>query len=164
MPFLPQYNKFMTLMWGIKKNRSFLGSFSPVIFERNKHWTTMSSFECHSLGFPRWLSWERITCSEGDTGDAGSFYGWGRSLEEDMATHSSIFAWRIPRTEKSGRPIGSRRAGHDWSHWAHVHIMGLNRQAVSMWSRQLAFEILSWTSHTQQLLTSIPANLISDPH
>ena len=103
MPFLPQYNKFMTLMWGIKKNRSFLGSFSPVIFERNKHWTTMSSFECHSLGFPRWLSWERITCSEGDTGDAGSFYGWGRSLEEDMATHSSIRARRIPWTKK---PVG----------------------------------------------------------
>ena len=39
----------------------------------------MSSFECHSLRFPRWLSWERITCNAGDAGDVGSFYGWGRS-------------------------------------------------------------------------------------
>ena len=39
----------------------------------------MSSFECHNLGFPKWLSWERITCNAGDTGDAGSLYGWGRS-------------------------------------------------------------------------------------
>ena len=28
--------------------------------------------------------------------------GMGRSLEEEMATHSSIFAWRIPWTEKPG--------------------------------------------------------------
>ena len=28
--------------------------------------------------------------------------GWQYSLEEGMATHSSIFAWRIPWTEKIG--------------------------------------------------------------
>ena len=28
--------------------------------------------------------------------------GWEDPLEEDMATHSSIPAWRIPRTEESG--------------------------------------------------------------
>ena len=31
-------------------------------------------------------------------------------LEEGMATHSSILAWRIPWTEESG---GSQRVGHD---------------------------------------------------
>ena len=32
-----------------------------------------------------------------------------------MATHSSILAWEIPRTEESGRPqsTGSQRVGHD---------------------------------------------------
>ena len=36
-------------------------------------------------------------------------------LEEGMATHSSIFAWRIPWTEEPGGPqyIGSQRVGHD---------------------------------------------------
>ena len=31
-----------------------------------------------------------------------------------MATHSSILAWKIPRTEETGRlqPMGSQRAGH----------------------------------------------------
>ena len=29
--------------------------------------------------------------------------GWEDPLEEGMATHSSILAWRIPRTEKPGR-------------------------------------------------------------
>ena len=38
-------------------------------------------------------------------------------LEKEMATHSSILAWRIPGTEEpSGLPsVGSHRVGHDWS-------------------------------------------------
>ena len=31
------------------------------------------------------------------------FLGWKDPLEEEMATHSSILAWRIPWTEESGR-------------------------------------------------------------
>ena len=36
-------------------------------------------------------------------------------LEEGMATHSSILAWRIPWTEESGGlpSMGSHRVGHD---------------------------------------------------
>ena len=35
--------------------------------------------------------------------------------EEDMATHSSILAWRIPWTEKPGglQSTGSQTVGHD---------------------------------------------------
>jgi len=29
--------------------------------------------------------------------------GWEDPLEEEMAAHSSILAWRIPRTEEPGR-------------------------------------------------------------
>ena len=37
-------------------------------------------------------------------------------LEKEMATHSSILAWRIPWTEEPGRlqSTGSQRVGHDW--------------------------------------------------
>ena len=37
------------------------------------------------------------------------------SLEKGKATHSSILAWRIPRTEKPGRlqSMGSQRVGYD---------------------------------------------------
>ena len=31
------------------------------------------------------------------------FLGWEDSLEKETATHSSILAWRIPRTEEPGR-------------------------------------------------------------
>jgi len=34
--------------------------------------------------------------------DLGSIPGWGRSPGEEMATHSSILAWRIPWTEEPG--------------------------------------------------------------
>ena len=36
-------------------------------------------------------------------------------LEKDMATHSSILAWRIPQTQEPDglQPMGSQRAGHD---------------------------------------------------
>ena len=36
-------------------------------------------------------------------------------LEEGVATHSSILAWRIPRTEEPGglQSTGSQRVGHD---------------------------------------------------
>ena len=36
-------------------------------------------------------------------------------LEEEMATHSSILAWRIPRTEETGwlQSMGSQRIKHD---------------------------------------------------
>ena len=36
-------------------------------------------------------------------------------LEEEIATHSSVFAWRIPWTEEPGRlqSMGSQRVGHD---------------------------------------------------
>ena len=38
-------------------------------------------------------------------------------LEKEMATHSSILAWRLPWTEEPGRLqfMGSQRVGHDWA-------------------------------------------------
>ena len=46
---------------------------------------------------------------------------WEDPLEESMATHCSILAWRIPRTEEPGGPqsIGLQRIGHNWSALAH---------------------------------------------
>ena len=37
------------------------------------------------------------------------------TLEKEMATHSSILAWRIPGMEEHGRlqSMGSQRVGHD---------------------------------------------------
>ena len=47
-------------------------------------------------------------------------------LEEAMATHSSILAWRIPWTEELGglQSIGSQRVRHDWSNLEQQSTMG----------------------------------------
>ena len=41
--------------------------------------------------------------------------GWEDPLEESMATHSSILAWRIPWTEEPGglQSLGLHRVGYD---------------------------------------------------
>ena len=46
-------------------------------------------------------------------------------LEEEMATHSSILAWRIPRNEEPGGlwSIGLQRVRHDCSSWACTHTL-----------------------------------------
>ena len=48
------------------------------------------------------------------------------ALEKEMATHSSVFAWRIPGTgEPGGLPsMGSHRVGHDWSDLAAAAVKG----------------------------------------
>ena len=61
--------------------------------------------------------------------------GWQDPLEKDMATHFSILAWEIPRTEEPGglQSIGSQRVGHDlatkhlfiWLHWVLVDACGI---------------------------------------
>ena len=49
------------------------------------------------------------------------------ALEKEMATHSSVLAWRIPGTgEPGGLPsMGSRRVGHDWSDLAAAAASGI---------------------------------------
>ena len=48
------------------------------------------------------------------------FLGRDDLLEKEIATHSSILAWRIPWTEEPGRlqSMGSHRVRHDWSELA----------------------------------------------
>ena len=45
------------------------------------------------FGIPWWLSGKE---------DVGLIPGWKDPLEKEMATHSSILAWKIPWTEKPG--------------------------------------------------------------
>ena len=44
------------------------------------------------MGFPCGSAGKESTCHVGDL-------GWEDALEKEMATHSSILAWRIPWTE-----------------------------------------------------------------
>ena len=52
---------------------------------------------------------------ESDTTERLHFHFHFHALEKEMATHSSVLAWRIPGTgEPGGLPsVGSHRVGHD---------------------------------------------------
>ena len=54
-------------------------------------------------------------CKEIEENTRGRSLGWEGPLEKEMATHSSIHAWRIPGTQKPGGlpSMGSHRVGHD---------------------------------------------------
>ena len=54
----------------------------------------------------------------GDVRDAVRSLGREDPLEEGMATHSGILAWRIPRTEE----LESQRVGHDGRHLKHTEL------------------------------------------
>ena len=50
-----------------------------------------------------------------NAGDHVQSLGWEDLLEKEMATHSSILAWKIPWTVEPGRlqSMESQRVGHD---------------------------------------------------
>ena len=54
-----------------------------------------------------------------DSGDAVGSLGREEPLEEEMATHSSILAWEMPRTEEPGglQFVGSQR----WTRESRAH-------------------------------------------
>ena len=58
------------------------------------------------MGFP---GGSEVKASACNVGDPGSIPGSGRSHGEQMATHSSVLAWRIPGMEEPG---GLQSTGH----------------------------------------------------
>ena len=58
---------------------------------------------------------KNLPANTGDVRDAGSIPGLEDPLEEGMATHSSILAWRIPWTVEPGglQSLGLQRLGPD---------------------------------------------------
>ena len=58
---------------------------------------------------------KNLPANAGDIRDRVLSLGWENPLEKDVATESSILAWRIPWTEEPGRlwSIGWQGVGHD---------------------------------------------------
>ncbi|CAI9166319.1 unnamed protein product [Rangifer tarandus platyrhynchus] len=108
-------------MWNLGSRESAVKLYMDFLFHRIlapltlavvQDSTILSSPTTMTCRFPGGASGKEPACQ---CRDAGSSPGSGRSLEEDMATYSSIFAWRIPLTEKPGGlwALGLQKAGHD---------------------------------------------------
>ena len=78
---------------------------TPVLLPGKSHgWRSLVG--CSPWG--RW-GWDRLSDF--------TFTFHFHTLEKEMATHSSVLAWRIPGTGEPGGllSVGSHRVGHDWS-------------------------------------------------
>ena len=66
-------------------------------------------------GFPSGSAIKNLPAMQKTQETQVSFLDWEEPLEEGMAPHSSILAWRILWTEETGglQSVGSQRIGHN---------------------------------------------------
>ena len=70
-----------------------------------------------------------------------------RVMEKEMATHSSILAWRNPWTEEPGRlwSVGSQSVGHNWATITHMRVKhDLKRQTFSRFVGKSEYPSPKW--------------------
>ena len=95
-------------------NNETLSSFRVIDREGNGTPLQYSCLENLMVGGAWWAPVHGVAKSRARLSDF-TFTFHFHALEKEMATHSSILAWRIPGTEEpSGLPsMGSHRVGHD---------------------------------------------------
>ena len=93
---------------------------------------------------------ENLPASAGDVRDVGSIPELGRSPGGGMATHSDIFAWRIPWTEEPGglQCIEWQRVRHDWSDSSQ------NSTARGRETKSLRYSTMDWKTKERPLFTN----------
>ena len=81
---------------------------------------TLQLKTCKDTEFPGGSGLKTLPPMPETTGEGGSIPGWGRPLEEGIKTHSSVRAWRIPRTEELRRRqyVGLQESQTRLSRWA----------------------------------------------
>ena len=84
------------------------------------------NFLCWSTnteGLPGWFSIKNLPVMQGMQDRRVQPLSWEDFLEEEMATHSSVLAWKVPWTEEPGgiQSMGSQRVRQDWSDPAGTH-------------------------------------------
>ena len=64
------------------------------------------------------------------------------ALEKEMATHSSVLAWRIPGTGEPGGLLstGSHRVGHDWNDLAAAASSQPNSSKLDFWHARFRYQ------------------------
>ena len=77
--------------------------------------------------------------------------GWEDALQEEMAAHSRVLAWRILQTEEPGGvlSLGLHRVGHEWSDLTCMHAL---EKEMATHSSILAWRI-PWTEEPGGLLS-----------
>ena len=95
--------------------------------------------------------------------------GWEDPLEKETATHSSILAWRIPRTEESGglQSTGSKELDTTEAHvsvgrkpnfwWRALGWLLINSE--HQLAQQRMKKLFGWTTHSSLQMTLAPTTI-----
>ena len=105
------------LFWPIQRYFIFKIVFSYITHSRRRQWHPYSSTLENPMDGGAWKAAVHGV-AEGRTRLSDfTFTFHFHALEKEMATHSSVLAWRIPRMGEPGglTSMGSHRVGHDWS-------------------------------------------------
>ena len=110
-----------------------LGQWSTYFFLKRANRKYFQLYRLNDLyrGFPNGSVVKNLPAKTGYTRDAGSI-PWLSKIpgKQEMATHFSVLAWKIPWTEESGRlpSMGSQRVRHDLA-TEHAHsLCSMNTQ------------------------------------
>jgi len=97
-------------------------SFKKLLFERS--W--------QEIGASQIAQWKEFACSTEDARDTGSITGREDPLEEEMATHSSILAWRIPWTGEPGKLQSMGSKEQDKTERLNMHTQEIEIRSYSL--------------------------------
>ena len=105
-----------TLLLQTKIKKEIISLYAVAIGEGNGTPLQYSCLENPMDGGAWWAAVHGVAKSQTRLNDF-TFTSHFRALEKEMATHSSVLAWRIPGTGEPSRlpSMGSHRVGHDWS-------------------------------------------------
>ena len=153
--------KFMTwgpslvVQWLIPHSQCKGPRFDPWPGEGNGTQLQYSCLENPMDGGAWWATVHGVAKSRARLSDF-TFTFHFRALEKEMATHSSVLAWRIPGNgEPGGLPsMGSHRVGHDWSDLAEAVMLSILIYILEVWGYKYY-----WESYLPQILYSLVEKL-----
>ena len=121
-----RWSKYWSFSFSIIPSKEFPGMISaPYLIHRRRQWQPTPVLLPGKSHGQRSLvgcsPWGRNRTRLSDFTFTFHFHALGR----EMATHSSVFPWRIPWTgEPGGLPsMGSHRVGHNWSDLAAAYLI-----------------------------------------
>ena len=95
----------------------WLGYNTQLTLREQQRLINVGTFQENKGGLPYWIPASLVAQLVKNLSPVQETQGWEDPLEKGTATHSSILAWRFPRTQEPGglQSVGSQRVRHYWA-------------------------------------------------